>query len=148
MYNLFELTYFRRNILGFEDDTELRKCRYDPADPTNRFCPIFALHEIISRAHENYTDLAASVIFSLNLLYKHLAKNLIEQFELHPFTLFQGEKNNGILLSPLTWLDIYNDTFKPPGGSGSSQILAMAYKDIKDTIFKYTLTNLHTFTSA
>ncbi|KAL5017512.1 hypothetical protein ScPMuIL_007101 [Solemya velum] len=50
----------RRNILGFENDTELQNCRYNPADPQNRFCPIFILDDIIRRAHENYTDMATS----------------------------------------------------------------------------------------
>lgn len=50
--------YFRRNVLFFKNDKELSSCRYNPDDSLNKYCPIFVLSEITSRAGENYTDMA------------------------------------------------------------------------------------------
>ncbi|XP_014779935.1 P2X purinoceptor 4 isoform X1 [Octopus bimaculoides] len=37
----------RRNIIGFENNRQLSKCRYDPRNATNRFCPIFTIQDIL-----------------------------------------------------------------------------------------------------
>lgn len=40
----------RRNILGYDNDTELKNCRWKRDDPKARFCPIFVLDDIAKDA--------------------------------------------------------------------------------------------------
>ncbi|KAK7088034.1 P2X purinoceptor 4-like isoform X1 [Littorina saxatilis] len=48
----------RRNILGFDNDTELSSCRFDPNDARYKLCPIFGLSQIVQLAGTNYSDIA------------------------------------------------------------------------------------------
>jgi hypothetical protein len=54
---------FRRNIVGFDNDTDLSTCHYDPAaDPKYKLCPIFKLGEIAKLAGvDSYSDLLGGV---------------------------------------------------------------------------------------
>jgi len=48
----------RRNIIGFDNDTDLSNCRFDPLHPKNKLCPIFDLGTITRLAGvESYSEL-------------------------------------------------------------------------------------------
>lgn len=47
--------------MGFDNDTQLANCRFDPNDPLNKFCPIFELDKIVQLAGDNFDDLTSSV---------------------------------------------------------------------------------------
>ena len=58
-----QLCVCRRNILGFDNDTQLSSCRFDPNDPTNKLCPIFDLYKIVELAGvDSYETIASLVI--------------------------------------------------------------------------------------
>ncbi|KAK6184442.1 hypothetical protein SNE40_006913 [Patella caerulea] len=50
----------RRNLIGFDNDSELANCRFDANDKLNRFCPIFILSEIVESTGQDYYNLALS----------------------------------------------------------------------------------------
>ena len=60
------IIYFRRNILGYTDDDELRNCRFTKDHPHYQFCPIFVLRDIVSYAGvTDFDELAAKVLDSV-----------------------------------------------------------------------------------
>ncbi|XP_062571578.1 P2X purinoceptor 4-like [Saccostrea cucullata] len=49
----------RRNVLGFQSNEELSKCRYNLDDPVLKYCPIFVLSDIVNLAGGRYEELAS-----------------------------------------------------------------------------------------
>ncbi|OWF38786.1 P2X purinoceptor 4-like isoform X3 [Mizuhopecten yessoensis] len=61
--NNIEFPYYnikRRNILGIQNDSQLKTCRYNPSDPIYKFCPIFVLGDIVAMAGEDYKNMSQS----------------------------------------------------------------------------------------
>ena len=67
---------FRRNILGYSDDDDLRNCRFTKHHPHGQFCPIFVLRDIVSYTGYNFEDLTVKVHvkmdFSIIIFWKSL----------------------------------------------------------------------------
>ncbi|KAK7481559.1 hypothetical protein BaRGS_00027208 [Batillaria attramentaria] len=56
-----EVLYYEcglRNIIGFDNDSQLSTCRFNASDPVNKFCPIFILDDIVNLAGHTYDGIA------------------------------------------------------------------------------------------
>ena len=69
LYYTFPTIFFRRNILGYSNDDELRNCRFTKDHPHNQFCPIFVLGDIVSYTGSDFTELANKVL-ELSCLFR------------------------------------------------------------------------------
>ena len=79
-----ELVHFRRNIIGFTNNDELKRCRFTQTDSKNRFCPIFVLGDIAGFAGiDNFEDIAIKVNADLRYpsLEMHLLVNVVETYQ-------------------------------------------------------------------
>ncbi|XP_052800664.1 P2X purinoceptor 4-like isoform X1 [Mya arenaria] len=75
----------RRNIVGFDDQNELRNCRFKLEDDKYKFCPIFVLGDIATYAGTQFVNIAQKggviqILISWNCNLDHGAENCLPEY--------------------------------------------------------------------
>ncbi|WAR03948.1 P2RX4-like protein [Mya arenaria] len=80
-----EILCIRRNIVGFDDQNELRNCRFKLEDDKYKFCPIFVLGDIATYAGTQFVNIAQKggviqILISWNCNLDHGAENCLPEY--------------------------------------------------------------------
>lgn len=82
--------YFRRNIIGFENNTQLQSCLYKKDHAKYQFCPIFQLQDIAMYADVEFNDLADKVkpLYISRVLVEPNCHSLLSSLAINSSKLF------------------------------------------------------------